>query len=135
MTHKAQCQCGQLTVESPAEPDFVLICNCVECQRRGGSAFAIGAFFRRDSVTVSGEVKTWTRIAVSGKPLTNHFCPECGTNVYWAPEIRPDHYGVAGGCLLTEVPEPSLAIWTDEKVPWLAIPEGWAQHGKAPPRK
>ena len=106
MKHTAHCQCGKLTVESRSDPDFVVVCNCVQCQRRSGSAFALGAFFRKEDMTVPGDLKEWSRPGRSGLPLTNHFCPECGTNVFWAPQMRPDHYGVAVGCLTAPVAEP-----------------------------
>jgi hypothetical protein len=27
----------------------------------------------------------------------NHFCPECGTTLFWRADLRPDHIGVAVG--------------------------------------
>jgi hypothetical protein len=131
MKHKAHCQCGQFFVESTDDPEFVLVCNCVQCQRRSGSAFALGAFFRREAVNVEGEYKKWTRLGSSGLPLTNHFCPECGTNLFWAPEVRPDHYGVAVGCLTSPVAEPGNTIWTSEKQPWLTFPEHWGRYQRS----
>ena len=125
MQHKAQCQCGQLTVEMTTDPDFVLVCNCTQCQRRTGSAFTYAAFFKRDTVGVSGSYKDWTRDTATGNKLTNHFCPDCGTNVFWSPELRPDYHGVAVGCLLTDVPDPTNAIFVSEKVDWLTFPESW----------
>ena len=131
MKHTAHCQCGQLTVECRDDPDFVVACNCIQCQRRSGSAFALGAFFRKDDITVTGHDKEWSRPGRSGLPLTNHFCPDCGTNVFWAPEMRPDHYGVAVGCLTAPVAEPGNAIWLSEKQPWLSVPEHWGHYQKA----
>ncbi len=131
MKHKAQCQCGQLVVEATADPDIVGVCNCIECQRRTGSAFAYAAMFRRDKVTISGVKKDWTRDTAAGRKLTNHFCPDCGTTVYWSPEMRPDHHGVAIGCLTTEVPQPTTAIYVSEKVSWLEFPEDWGLYQRS----
>ena len=130
MTHEAKCQCGQLSLTCEGEPDFVLVCNCVQCQRRSGSAFAIGAFFRREKTNLSGTHKKWSRLGSSGQPLINHFCPDCGTNLFWAPQVRPDHYGVAAGCLTSAVKEPETVIWMSEKLPWLVFPEPWVKHEK-----
>ena len=128
MPRQAQCQCGQLMLHIAAdEPDIVLICTCRECQVRSGASFAYGNFFKRAQTAVTGEVKTWTRPTASGHTLTNHFCPNCGTNVFWAPDIRPEHYGVAGGCLTTAPPAPETAIFVSEKHEWLEIPENCKQ--------
>ena len=132
--HKASCQCGQLSIASDQDPDPVLICNCRECQKRGGSAFASAAFFPRDSARIDGAFKTWTRPTASGKTLTNHFCPDCGTNLFWAAEIRPGHFGVAVGCFDTPHPTPKVAIWTSEQHEWLSFPDHWQEFTHAPPR-
>ena len=131
MAHTAHCQCGQLAVESPEDPAFVVVCNCEQCQRRSGSAFALAAFFPKAAVTVVGDAKTWSRPAASGVPLVNHFCPDCGTTVYWAPGNRPDFFGVAVGCLTAPVQEPANVIWPSEKQPWLTFPEAWGHHQQA----
>lgn len=127
MQHKALCQCGQLSVECTGDPDFVVVCNCTQCQRRSGSAFALAAFFRRDRTAVEGTQKTWARTGGSGHLLTNHFCPDCGTSVFWENGLRPEHYGIAIGCLTTPPPEPEAVIFLSEKQPWLSFPEGWRQ--------
>ena len=36
---KASCQCGQLEVVVPGEPDIVTACNCLACQKRTGAVF------------------------------------------------------------------------------------------------
>ncbi|MEM7237645.1 MAG: GFA family protein [Pseudomonadota bacterium] len=135
MSHRGACQCGQLTITADADPEIVLVCTCVQCQRRSGSAFTHAAFFLRDRVTVTGRARTWIRPAPGGRTLTNHFCPDCGTTLFWAPEIRPDYYGVAAGCLETRIADPSMLIWASEKPDWLAFPAGWAQHAGSPQRR
>lgn len=125
MPHHAQCQCGQLSVTASAEPEMMTTCSCTQCQRRTGSAFTWGVFFRRDVFTVTGTAKSWTRDTHDGRTLTNYFCAECGTNVYWEPDLRPEHVGVAGGCVTTELPEPGSTIFTSEKQPWVTFPDHW----------
>ena len=46
MTKTAHCCCGALRVEASADPDTVSVCHCGECQRRTGSVFGVGAFFK-----------------------------------------------------------------------------------------
>lgn len=125
MDHRAECQCGALSVTSREDPDFVIACNCRACQRRTGSVFGVGGYFRKSGVAIAGESMTWARKADSGRQIVNHFCPRCGTTVFWSLEMRPEHYGVAAGCMATPLPEPARAIWTSEKHGWVSFPETW----------
>lgn len=131
--HRAACQCGALTVEASAEPDFVVLCNCKACQMRTGAPFGVGAYFQRDALRVAGENRTWGRVAESGRRLENHFCPTCGTNLFWSLEMRPDHLGVALGCFEGPLPAPSRAIWAEEAHDWVVLPDGMPVFPKAVP--
>jgi len=35
-----------------------------------------------------------------GYPIVFHFCPECGSNVYWEPRGKPEVFAVAAGAYL-----------------------------------
>ena len=68
MTRSASCVCGQLSVNLTGEPERVNMCNCSACQRRSGSAFQIGAWFRDERVTaISGERRVYKRLAAEGR--------------------------------------------------------------------
>ena len=123
--HHAQCQCGQLAVDAEIEPDFVIACNCKGCQKRTGAAYGAALYFRKDGLRIQGQWTAWSRQADSGRMIESHFCPVCGTSLFWTLEMRPDHMGVAYGCFETPVPEPTRAIWTDEKHDWVIFPAAW----------
>lgn len=131
--HLANCQCGNLNIRVEADPDFCLVCNCRACQRRTGSPFGTGMYFKKSAVTILGAYKNWRRLSDSGLWLENHFCPECGTNLFWSLERRPEHYGVSYGCFATPVPEPSAAIFTEEAHEWVSFPLHWQTYPKRPP--
>jgi len=131
--HHAACQCGALTIDTAADPDFVVLCNCLACQRRTGAPFGVGAYFRRADSVASGAAQVWKRRAESGRELRNHFCPSCGTTVYWTLEMRPDHIGVAIGCFDGPMPEPVRAIWAQHKHAWVTFPAHWKIHDRATP--
>ena len=50
MTRTAHCSCGALRVEVSADPDAVVACHCGECQRRTGSMFGVGAYFKKEHI-------------------------------------------------------------------------------------
>lgn len=123
--HRASCQCGQLSLVASEDPDFVIVCNCIACQKRTGSPFGTGQYFRKDVVKVSGEFKSWARGTDTGKTLTNHFCPDCGGNLLWSLDLRPDHYGVGIGNFDTPKLTPTRVVWAEEKLKWVQFPEDW----------
>ena len=125
MKRTARCSCGQLKLTVEGEPRLVVLCSCTECQRRTGSAFGIGAYFRHDAVTsIDGAEKTYRRSSDSGRSAEAHFCPECGTTVYWQLELFPDQYGVAVGCFTDpDFPQPKVAVWSATKHDWVTLPD------------
>jgi hypothetical protein len=131
--HRASCQCGAVRVSSQNDPDFTLVCNCVACQKKTGAAFGGGAFFKLKDVQFSGDAWKYTREADTGRELTNHFCPNCGTTLYWTLEMRPDHVGVASGCFDTKAPRPFRVIWADVKHDWVEFPDDMEVLGGASP--
>ena len=101
MGRLAACVCGRLRVSCNREPVKISLCHCLECQRRTGSPYGIAAFFRRADVEPNGQDQRFTRQSDGGYPVTFHFCPGCGSSVYWEPSRIPEMIAVAVGALLT----------------------------------
>ena len=89
MTRHAACSCGQLQLTIAGEPSRIAMCHCLECQRRTGAVISNQARFRLEQVSFAGKTTTWTRTAESGNALTYHFCPTCGSTVFWENEGFP----------------------------------------------
>ena len=122
----AACACGQLRIICDGEPSAVVVCHCTACQRRTGSAFGVSAYFAREHVTsIEGVSKTFTRTSDAGRRLDLHFCPECGTTLYWEAEFRPFDLGVAAGAFVEPngLPAPSVMVWAEHRWPWLILPD------------
>ena len=134
-THQAACACGQLRVTAVGEPDLVIACSCLACQRRTGSPFGMGAYFKKEAVSAEGEALVHSREADSGLGVSIRFCPACGTSVYWRAALRPDHIAVAVGCFGDPgfVP-PARAVWNESRHPWVRFPEGVPVHDRGVPR-
>jgi len=100
------------------------MCHCVDRQRRTGSLFGVAAFFERSAVTVAnGRSKTFTRNSVIGKPVSFHFCPKCGSTVFWEPERMPHLIGVAVGAFADpSFPQPEQSVFTTSKHAWVDLP-------------
>ena len=124
MVRQAQCQCGALHVEAEGEPDSVVICSCIECQRRSGSPFGEGAYYARDKLTLSGQPREYVRTADSGKTFHTFFCPACGASLYWHSERDPNRVGVAVGAFADPgFPAPQRSVFDDTKHAWITLPD------------
>jgi hypothetical protein len=119
----ARCCCGLLKAEADGEPAVVSLCNCIECQRRTGSPFGIGAYYEADQVRVAGLSTVYQR-EVEGRWLRFHFCPSCGSTVYWQTANHPGRYGVAVGAFADpHYPRPARSVFERSRHDWLSFPD------------
>ena len=133
-TRKASCRCGKLsaTYEGP-DPERISLCQCYECQRRTGSVLSVQARIPREQVTINGQSTTWAFPTEGAAPTTvrscdiggatYHFCPECGSTVYWDISAAPDVVGVAvGGFGDPTFPPPMISGFEAYGHPWAMSP-------------
>jgi hypothetical protein len=129
-TRKASCRCGQLSVTyKGADPERITLCHCNSCQLRTGTAFSIQARFPRAKAKIEGKSTTWKFPEDKKKPVTYkscdsggatyHFCPVCGTTVYWDIAAAPDVIGIAIGTLTDPTfPPPKISGFEAYGHPW-----------------
>ena len=122
MVRSARCSCGCFQVEVVGDPQAVVACHCTECQRRTGSVFGVGAYFASERVKVSGDAVSFSRPAESGQQFISHFCPKCGSTVYWVAAKSPGLIGVAVGAFADQsFPSPVRSVWERTMHPWVEI--------------
>lgn len=125
---RATCACGQLVVTTEGEPVRVSMCHCLDCQRRTGSTFGAQARFPEDRVRIRGRSTEWSRIADSGNRITFHFCPTCGSTVYYRLDRLPGFTVVALGAFADPTfPAPTMSVYEARRHAWTGIPAG-AEH-------
>jgi len=129
-TRKASCRCGKLSVTYKGpDPKRITLCHCNSCQLRTGTAFSIQGRFPRDNVKIEGKSTKWTFPDDAEKPIkfrscdsgkaTYHFCPVCGTTVYWDIAAAPDVIGIAIGTLTDPTfPPPKISGFEKYGHPW-----------------
>ncbi len=102
----AECNCGALTLSLPEQPSRIIVaCHCIDCQRRTGAPFGVGAYYPAEVVSISGAAKEFVHAAASGGDMHNYFCPQCGSTVYWKVSSLPALIGVAVGAMAkSEIP-------------------------------
>lgn len=123
----ASCRCGQLRASVTGEPARVSVCHCLNCKKRSGSAFAVQARWPSAQVTIDGESKTFVKVAESGNRATFHFCPECGSDVYYTIDGKfDDKFNdlVAIPLGAFDDPfflQPAFSVWEQRKHDWVRI--------------
>jgi hypothetical protein len=122
MTRIAHCCCGSLCAEASGEPAIVAVCHCMECQRRTGSPFGVSTYFPKDQVRTDGPSTVYVRGSDSGRKPECHFCPDCGSTVFWYPERFPDLIGIAFGAFADpSMPWPMASVWETTRHPWVTF--------------
>lgn len=106
-----------------SEPAKVSLCHCLACQKRTGSAYGIAAFFSRADVRVDGPSKSYERQSDRGFPVRFHFCPDCGSTVFWEPQRKPDFVAVGVGSFADPTfPAPTQFVYGEYRHAWVADP-------------
>ena len=113
------CLCGRIRYRLARRPTDVAHCHCRICRRSAGAAFLTWATVPRADLAVAGEPR-WFR----SSPLARRgFCPDCGTQLFFAQEIA----GPAdlGALPLAEAPpaDPHGATTLDVTVASLDAPD------------
>jgi hypothetical protein len=123
-TRHATCCCGQLKLTCEGDPVRVSMCHCLACQQRTGSVFGVQARFNRDQITrIEGRATQYVRIGDSGGEIRFHFCPECGSTVYWQIDSQPDIFAVAVGAFADPAfPPPSRSVYEARRHTWAGLP-------------
>ena len=125
----ASCSCGQLQAICEGEPVRVSVCHCLACQKRTGSAFGAQARWPTAQVRTEGRTSRYVRAADSGNTLTFHFCPDCGSTVYYQLDHVPDILAVALGSFADpQFPAPSFSVYEARKHSWVDVPGDVAHH-------
>ncbi len=99
------------------------VCHCFACKRKTGSAFGFGAWFRENDVATGGRAMEFVRIGDDGGRITNSFCPNCGTTLFWTIDRLPGVVAVSAGAFADlSFPTPSVSVYDQSRrYPWVEI--------------
>ncbi len=123
MERTAECHCGSLRVVASGEPERVYLCHCKACQRRTGAVVHSGASYPKNRVQIAGKHKIYERDADSGFKIRFHFCPNCGSNVFYEGDRNPGNIGITVGSFADPgFPPPTYSAWEESRHGWLGLP-------------
>jgi hypothetical protein len=82
------CLCGQVRYSANADPAFVGVCHCKNCQKQTGTAFSILVGIPKPAMSIQGRVKAFHNTG-DGQPVERNFCPECGSPIFADVTVMP----------------------------------------------
>lgn len=126
MSITARCACSRISITLRGERAYHVVCHCTDCKRRTGSAFGLSLYFRRNQVVEqAGETSVYAFHNQSqDNDQERHFCPACGTTLFWYTSTLPEIVGIAGGCFGEEpLGEPRASYTHSKKLSWVGLPE------------
>ena len=133
-TRTASCRCGQLRATVTGDHVRFSVCHCLNCKKRSGSAFAAQARWPRDQVRIEGTSKTFVKVADSGNKASFHFCPDCGSDVYYEIDGKFDDkfndlVAVPVGAFDDPYfASPAFSVWESRKHDWVEIVGPGVEH-------
>ena len=108
---------------------MVVLCHCLDCQRRSGSPFGEIAYYPAESVAITDEGREYSRQTDEGNTFTSGFCPVCGSTLYARAGKYPGITGIAVGTLADPaVPLPARSVYEQSKHHWIEMPAGVPRH-------
>ena len=116
------CLCGKIRYSANADPMFMGVCHCKDCQRATGSAFGAVIAIPEAGLTVHGTPKTFTIKGQSGKDVHRTFCPDCGSTLMTRVDVIPGAVLLATGSLDDASQfKPAMQIFCDSAQPWVQL--------------
>ncbi|MBY0469833.1 GFA family protein [bacterium] len=126
---RASCSCGQLSIACQGEPVRISVCHCLECQKRTGSAFGAQVRFSTELTSPRGDSTVYTRVCEDGDRIHFHFCPKCGSTVYYLMESQPELTAITLGTFADpQFPAPRFSVYEDRMHSWVSVPGSEVEH-------
>ena len=94
------CPCGAIRYEIASFPLLLYSCNCTDCQRASGSAFALNMpVLAKDFHVLQGEPRGWHHTSPTGVAVISWFCENCGGRLYGERAGREEIVNLRAGTL------------------------------------
>jgi hypothetical protein len=128
------CSCGWVRYEITSFPLLLYACNCTDCQRISGSAFALNMpVATKGFRIVRGEPKGWHHLSPSGAEVTSWFCGDCGARISGSRKSRPESINLRAGTLDdTRWLAPVAHMFMRSAQPWVKPADGAECHAEGP---
>ncbi len=132
------CHCGAVSYRYPAPPLQVVSCHCGLCRRMTGAALAVYVVVKAADLQIAQgtEGQGSLRSYAVNDHTSRHFCRLCASPIY--NSNTRDYAGLAmlylGSVDEHEQFSPRMALYCDNRLPWLPLPDNCQHHQQGPQR-
>jgi hypothetical protein len=128
------CACGAIRYRVASFPLLLYTCNCTNCQRASGGAFALNMpVLARDFHILQGEPRAWRHVSPKGVAVISWFCGDCGGRLYGDRAGRAEIVNLRAGTLDdTTWLVPVMHMFTASAQPWVLPVAGAECHAANP---
>ena len=127
------CHCGAIRYRVEGTPRTHALCHCSDCRRHAGAPMVSWAMFARDAVKIE---KGAAKIYHSSEHGRRHFCPDCGTGLFYSNEqVLPGIIDVQSATL--DDPNafaPQAQIQIADRIGWMARAHELPTFDRYPPQ-
>lgn len=114
------CHCGAVSFTAEIDPSRVMVCHCTDCQVLSGAPFRAVVAAPFEGLVVSGQTRSYIKVAQSGNRRAQVFCPECGTPLWATAPENPTAVIIRLGCVRQRAQlKPAVQIWQHSALPWV----------------
>jgi len=115
------CHCGAVSFTAEVDPTRVMVCHCTDCQVLSGAPLRAVVAASFETLVVTGQTKSYIKVAQSGNRRAQVFCPECGTPLWATVPENPTSVIVRLGCVKQRAQfKPAVQIWQHSALPWVS---------------
>lgn len=115
------CHCGAVSFTAEVDPGRVMVCHCTDCQVLSGAPFRAVVAAPFETLAVQGQTRSYVKVAQSGNPRAQVFCPECGTPLWATAPENPTSVIIRLGCVKQRAQfQPAVQIWQHSALPWVS---------------
>lgn len=123
-----RCLCGAVSYEGEIAPVFAGNCHCTDCRKLSGNGHLALIAVPEAQINFSGSLKTHSVCADSGAEVSNHFCPNCGSQVYkTGTNTKGLSVLIASTLDDPELYQPEVSVYASRAVSW-DLPNKDTQH-------
>ena len=128
------CLCGSVSYATDSYPLRMAQCHCKGCQRASGTGHMSLAFFKEDTLSITGDFSEYTSTADSGNENTRGFCPTCGARMFGRNSARAGIVAVAVGTADDNSWfTPQAIVYNKDKPVWDCMDENVSTFDVMPP--
>ncbi len=127
------CHCGAVRYEASGDVLTHALCHCTDCRRSAGAPMVGWTMYQLDQVKV---VKGTPKVYHSSKDGRRHFCPDCGTGLFYTnADMLPGIIDVQSATYDDPNAIPARAhIQVAERIGWMANAHELPTFDRYPPQ-